>query len=126
MDLFFECENKALVSATPIKFTDPRFESFQTLQIIPDFDFSKDLFLHITNNILQTIRETLRKLDGNTFIFCNSTDMIYNLMKQLELFEESAVFCSHNSVDKLRNDKDVKMKRAYEDWDAKYMNDTIG
>lgn len=121
MDLFFECENKALVSATPIKFTDPRFDSFQTLQIIPDFDFSKELFLHITNNILQTVSETLRKLDGNTFIFCNSTDMIYNLMKQLELFEESAVFCSHNSVKKLRNDKDVKMKRAYEDWDIKYM-----
>ena len=26
MDLFFECEQKALVSATPIEFTDPRFE----------------------------------------------------------------------------------------------------
>ena len=27
MDLFFECENKALVSATPIEFTDPRLNS---------------------------------------------------------------------------------------------------
>lgn len=122
MDLFFECENKALVSATPIEFTDPRFENFEMVQIDPEFDFSKDLFLHITNNVLQTVKETLESLEGNTFIFCNSTDMIYNLMKQLSLFEDSAVFCSANSVKKLKNDKDVKFKRAYEDWDVKHMN----
>ena len=121
MDLFFECENKALVSATPIEFTDPRFENFEMVQIVPEFDFSKDLFLHITNNVLQTVKETLESLEGNTFIFCNSTDMIYNLMKQLSLFEDSAVFCSANSVKKLKNDKDVKFKQAYEDWDVKHM-----
>lgn len=121
MDLFFECENKALVSATPIEFTDPRFESFEIVQIVPEFDYSKDLFLHITNNVLQTVKETLESLEGDTFIFCNSTDMIYNLMKQLGLFDESAVFCSTNSVKKLKNDKDVKFKRAYEDWDVKNM-----
>ena len=121
MDLFFECENKALVSATPIEFTDPRFENFEMVQIVPEFDFSKDLFLHITNNVLQTVKETLESLEGNTFIFCNSTDMIYNLMKQLGLFEDSAVFCSANSVKKLKNDKDVKFKQAYEDWDVKHM-----
>ena len=31
MDLFFECEQKALVSATPLEFTDPRFENFQVI-----------------------------------------------------------------------------------------------
>jgi hypothetical protein len=91
------------------------------VQIVPEFDFSKDLFLHITNNVLQTVKETLESLEGNTFIFCNSTDMIYNLMKQLGLFEDSAVFCSANSVKKLKNDKDVKFKQAYEDWDVKHM-----
>lgn len=121
MDLFFECENKALVSATPIDFTDPRFESFQQITLAPEFDYTKDLFLHITNNVLQTVKETLENLEGNTFIFCNSTDMIYNLMKQLGLFDESAVFCSTNSVKKLRNDKDVKFKNAHEDWKPKYM-----
>ena len=121
MDLFFECENKALVSATPIEFSDPRFENFEMVNIIPDFDFSKDLALLITNNVLQSVKETLETLDGNAFIFCNSTDMIYNLMKQLDLFEESSVFCSTNSVKKLKNDKDVKFKNAYEDWDVKHM-----
>ena len=121
MDLFFECENKALVSATPIEFSDPRFENFEMVNIIPDFDFSKDLALLITNNVLQSVKDTLKSLDGNVFIFCNSTDMIYNLMKQLDLFEESSVFCSTNSVKKLKNDKDVKFKNAYEDWDVKHM-----
>lgn len=121
MDLFFECENKALVSATPIEFSDPRFENFEMVKIIPDFDFSKDLALLITNNVLQSVKDTLKSLDGNVFIFCNSTDMIYNLMKQLDLFEESSVFCSTNSVKKLKNDKDVKFKNAYEDWDVKHM-----
>ena len=121
MDLFFECENKALVSATPIEFSDPRFENFEMVNIIPDFDFSKDLALLITNNVLQSVKDTLKSLDGNVFIFCNSTDMIYNLMKQLDLFEESSVFCSTNSVKKLKNDKDVKFKNAYEDWDIKHM-----
>ena len=121
MDLFFECENKALVSATPIEFSDPRFEDFEMVKIIPDFDFSKDLALLITNNVLQSVKDTLKSLDGNVFIFCNSTDMIYNLMKQLDLFEESSVFCSTNSVKKLKNDKDVKFKNAYEDWDVKHM-----
>ena len=121
MNLFFECENKALVSATPLELTDPRFENFKTIQIVPDFDYSKELFLYATNNVLQSVKKILGLLEGNTFIFCNSTDMIYNLMKQLNLFEDSAVFCSANSVKKLRNDKDVKVKRAYEDWDPKFM-----
>lgn len=121
MDLFFECKNKALVSATPVEFSDPRFEDFELVQIVPEFDFSKEMFLHITNNMLQTLKETLKSLGGNTFIFCNCTDMIYNLMKQLDLFNDSAVFCSTNSVKKLKNDKDVKFKPAYEDWDIKYM-----
>lgn len=121
MDLFFECENKALVSATPIEFSDPRFEDFEMVKIIPDFDFSKDLDLLITNNVLQSVKDTLESLDGNNFIFCNSTDMVYNLMKQLDLFDESSVFCSTNSVKKLKNDKDVKFKNAYEDWDVNHM-----
>ena len=121
MDIFFECEHKALVSATPLELTDPRFENFETIQIVPDFDYSKELFLYITNNVLQSVKKTFELLEGNTFIFCNSTDMIYNLMKQLNLFDDSAVFCSTNSVKKLQNDKDVKFKRAYEDWDVKYL-----
>lgn len=121
MDFFFECEHKALVSATPIHFTDPRFEEqkFQTITIDPSFDYTKDLNLFITNNVLPTMRETLGKItDNNVFIFCNSTDTIYALMKQLGVLEESAVFCSPKSVDKL---KVLKFKNASEQWEVKKM-----
>lgn len=121
MDFFFECERKALVSATPIRCTDPRFkeQKFQTITINPTFDYAKDIDLFITNNVLPTMRETLgRIIDSNIFIFCNSTDTIYALMKQLGVLEESAVFCSPKSVDKL---KALKFKNASEQWEIKKM-----
>lgn len=122
MDFFFECENKALVSATPINFTDPRFEEqkFQTITVNPTFEHFKDLNLFITNNVLPTIRDTLKGItENNVFIFCNSTDTIYALMKQLNVLEESQVFCSYKSVDKL---KTLKFKNTSEQWEIKRMN----
>lgn len=116
MDLFFECENKALVSATPIEFTDPRFEEqkFQTITIKPTFEYVKDMSLHVTNNLLQAVKEVLADLNGNCFLFCNSTDTIYSLMQQLGLLDESAVFCSEKSVKKL---KGLKFDNVSDIWD---------
>ena len=39
IDLFFECQNKAMVSATPItELADPRFNSFKEIKIEPTYD----------------------------------------------------------------------------------------
>ena len=117
MDLFFQSANKALVSATPpSEFMDKRFSSFTKIDFKPDFDFSKEISLITTNNVLQTVRKTislLLKEEEPIFIFVNSTDMIYSLMNQLELFDDSAVFCSDKSVDRL---KEMSFRKAYEDW----------
>ena len=123
MDVFFECENKALVSATPIELTDPRFleQDFQNLELAPSFNYDKQILLCITNNTLQSVKECLKGLKGNVFIFCNSTDMIYNLIMQLGLIEESSVFCSTESVSKLKNYKDIKFTSAYDMWDKTHM-----
>ncbi|RGF00767.1 DEAD/DEAH box helicase family protein [Phocaeicola massiliensis] len=120
MDLFFECENKALVSATPIEFTDPRFEQqkFQTITIKPTFDYVKDMNLHATNNLLQAVKEVFAGLKGNCFIFCNSTDTIYSLILQLGLLDKSAVFCSEKSVEKL---KGLKFENVSDIWDKNIM-----
>lgn len=120
MDLFFECENKALVSATPIEFTDPRFEQqkFQTITVKPTFDYVKDINLHATNNLLQAVKEVFAGLKGNCFIFCNSTDTIHSLMQQLGLLDESAVFCSEKSVEKL---KGLKFDNVSDIWDKDIM-----
>lgn len=122
MDLFFECQNKALVSATPItELADPRFNSFKEIRIDPTYDYKQNLNLLTTNNVLQVSKEVIPSMleSGKPlFIFINSTDMIHALMNKLKLAEQSAVFCSEKSVDKL---KQLKFKAAYEDWDTAKM-----
>jgi hypothetical protein len=122
MDLFFQCKNKAVVSATPpTQYADPRFKDFQLVKLCPDYDYRMDIQLYTTNNVLQRTRELIESLtsdDRPVFFFVNSTDMIYSLMKQLGVMEESAVFCSEKSVDKLRG---LKYRKAYEDWEVKRM-----
>lgn len=120
MDLFFECRNKALVSATPLEFTDPRFEkqNFQTITIVPTFNYVKGINLHATNNLLQETKEVFAELNERCFIFCNSTDTIYSMMNQIGILEESAVFCSEKSVDKLN---EMKFNNATDVWDKNKM-----
>lgn len=122
MDLFFECQNKAMVSATPITdLSDPRFKSFKHIMIDPMDDYKIGLNLYTTNNVLQLTKEMIPELLDSgkpLFIFVNSTDMINALMKKLELTELSAVFCSEKSVEKL---KGIGFKRAYEDWNEDKM-----
>lgn len=117
MDLFFECKDKAVVSATPpTQYADPRFNDFQMVKLVPDYDYRMDLQLYTTNNVLQRTRELLGSLVSDerpVFLFVNSTDMILSLMKQLGVMEESVVFCSEKSVDKL---KSFKFRNAYEEW----------
>ena len=123
MDLFFECRDKAIVSATPpTKYADTRFDDFQMVKLCPDYDYRMDLQLYTTNNVLQRTRELIESLssdDRPIFFFVNSTDLILSLMKQLGILEESAVFCSEKSVDKLRG---LKFRKAYEDWEVKRMS----
>ena len=122
MDLFFECRDKAIVSATPpTQYADTRFDSFQMVKLRPDYDYQMDLQLYTTNNVLQRTRELIESLSSDerpVFFFVNSTDMILSLMKQLGIMDESAVFCSEKSVDKLRG---LKFRKAYEDWKATRM-----
>ena len=120
MDLFFQCKDKAVVSATPpTQYADPRFNDFQMVKLVPDYDYQMDLQLYTTNNVLQSTRELLESLVSDerpVFLFVNSTDMIFSLMKQLGVKDESAVFCSDQSVNKLRS---LKFRKAYENWEVK-------
>lgn len=117
MDLFFGCKDKAVVSATPpTQYADTRFNDFQMVKLVPNYDYQMDLQLYSTNNVLQSTRELLESLASDerpVFFFVNSTDMIFSLMKQLGVKDESAVFCSEKSVDKL---KSFKFRNAYEEW----------
>ena len=123
MDLFFECRDKAIVSATPPrKFRDPRFNDFTVVKITPDFDFHNDIYIWTTNSVLEDARKLVNLLKDKerpVFLFVNSTDMIYALMEKLKVTEQSAVFCSEKSVDKLN--KQLNFSAAYDNWDASKM-----
>ncbi len=121
MDFFFECSNKALVSATPLVFTDPRFNHFQIIELQPTFDYKCEIDLHITNNVLQRMKEVILEMEGkgkDLYIFCNSTDTIYALMKQMDIMKKSAVFCSQKSVEKLKKSNFID---AHDLWNKDYI-----
>lgn len=122
MDFFFGCKDKAIVSATlPKKVVDKRLKDFQIVELVPDFDYKKDITLYATNNVLQRTRELLKALikeDKPIFIFVNSVSIINSMMKQLDLYEQSSVFCSSKSVSNIIS---YNFKSAYENWDKSKM-----
>lgn len=120
-DDFFLFNEKALVSATPISFSDQRFESqkFQTIKIEPTFEYKLPIKLIHTNNVLEQLKRELGKLNATDIcFFINSTDMIHSFIKQLDIENESTVFCAKKSVEKLKNNH---FKHAFEQWDKSRM-----
>lgn len=123
---FFQFKEKAMVSATPILPSDPRFkeQGFSLVQIMPDYEYRKDIRILPTNNVLEALKVTLPKIEEeqteprSICLFVNSTDMIHQLMDKLGIIEESAVFCATKSVDKLKR---KGFKCAYENWDIAKM-----
>lgn len=120
-DDFFMFDNKGLVSATPLDFTDPRFfkQKFQIMEVQPMFDYAQPINIYHTNNVLQKLKERLGKTTNNPiFLFINSTETIYSIMQKLDILEQSTVFCASNSVTSL---KDKKFTNAYSDWNTDKM-----
>lgn len=102
---FFQFQSKAFVSATPLEVSDPRFRGFVRIKIIPQYDYREDLRLVITNAFMLEAKKVLLedlKDSPCVFVFLNTTDGIYELMDYLGIKEESKVFCSDASVEKLK------------------------
>ncbi|MFR3216466.1 MAG: hypothetical protein ACLTWE_07835 [Dysgonomonas mossii] len=103
---FFLFENKAFVSATPILPSDSRFQNqnFEVIKIKPLFDYKRKMQLVTTNNVVSVFRKLLEMSNNDKplCIFLNSTDTIYSIIDKFELKEQSQVFCSKDSVDKLK------------------------
>jgi len=106
---FFQAENKAMVSATPLISEDPRFteQGFQVIKVVPDYDYRQNLTLVPTNNVYLTLRKFLSELPENEIVclFHNSTDGIDLIISQLDIKRMSNVYCSTKSKNKLL-DKD--------------------
>lgn len=116
---FFRFKEKALVSATPIGFSDPRLKEFGTIEVNADYDYRQEITVTHTYNIQKVANEYLKNHDGTICFFINSVVEIYAIMKQLNILGDSAVYCAPKSRMKLRNE--YSFDNAYKDWSAETM-----
>jgi hypothetical protein len=102
-DDFFQYKGKAMISATPLIPSDPRFNKFKQIQIVPKFNYKKALSLVTTNSLLLSLRKYLdQNPDEHYFIFLNSTEVAASLINALDIKSDSNIYCARESVYKLK------------------------
>ena len=121
MNDFFRFNRKALVSATPIGFSDPRFEEnhFQTIEITADYDYRQDITVTQTYNIAKAVGKYLENHNEIVCFFINSVVEIYSLMNHFGIMGDSAVYCAPKSRSKLK--AEYGFTNAYTEWSAETM-----
>ena len=104
---FFRFKSKAMVSATPIMPSDPRFEEqgFVLNRIVPTYDYRQDMEIIQTNNVMTVLRTVLSGLDKEerACVFFNSTNGIESIINAAGIKDSSYVFCSTESMEKLKS-----------------------
>ena len=104
---FFKFNGKAMVSATPIMPSDPRFadSGFEIVRIVPTYDYRQDIEIIQTNNVMSVFRTTLSGLDDSdrVCVFYNSTAGIEKVIASMGIKDDSYVYCSTESMDKLKS-----------------------
>lgn len=117
---FFKFKNKAMVSATPLGFSDPRLKKFDTLEVRADYDYQQEITVINAYNTTKAIGEYLeRHQNGTVCFFVNSITQIYSIMRHFKLLEDSTVYCAPKSVTKLKEGYDFT--NAYKEWSAETM-----
>ena len=123
---FFKFKNKAMVSATPIVPSDPRFEeqNFRGITIVPDYKYLHDILLISVNNIRaafkdfsSTFNRDVKDKEKSLCFFVNSVEMIKLFIGISEINEDSVVFCADRNVEKLKH---AGIKNVHSSWDLKY------
>ena len=121
MNDFFRFNRKALVSATPIGFSDPRFEEnhFEIIEITADYDYRQDITVTRTYNIAKAVGKYLESYNETVCFFINSVVEIYSLMKHFGIMDDSAVYCAPKSRGKLK--AEYGFTNAHTEWSAETM-----
>ena len=104
---FFRFKRKAMVSATPITPSDPRFEEqgFVMNRIVPTYDYRQDMEVIQTNNTMAMFQSVLKDMDRDESIcvFFSSTDGIEGIVERTGIKGKTSIFCSTESMDKLKS-----------------------
>ena len=100
MDLFFLFENKAMVSATPLVPTDPRFKkhNFKYVKIYPLKKEKIDINVLNSNSVLSELEKYIGDHPSKHYcIFFNTIAGILNVIDQLDIAEDCIIHCSEKS-----------------------------
>jgi hypothetical protein len=117
IDWFFQFKHKAMVSATVLPFSDPRFIDFKHVYIEPAYEYSKPLTVISTNNVVESLRKHLDRLNSEqVLIFLNSTNTIYDIASRLDILDSCHVYCSKKSALTLNS---KKLRHSFWDLDVK-------
>jgi len=126
MDYFFEFLNKAMVSSTPIKPSDPRFAEFSCIKLQPTFNYAKPVELLDHNNVLFALKNIFKQGSGlKQCVFFNSINGIVDIVRKLGIGSLSSIFCSKESAQYLRtlSYADGSFFKAYDKFDANVMGE---
>ncbi|GAB6010368.1 DEAD/DEAH box helicase family protein [Dysgonomonas reticulitermitis] len=103
-DDFFLYEEQCLISATPLTPRIKALKEFRQLKVTPLYDYSKDIILETTNNVLASLIDILNIRNWNPIvIFLNSATLILAIIKKLRIEDKTSVFCGDDAYDKLKN-----------------------
>lgn len=124
---FFKFKNKALISATPIMPSDPRFaeQNFKLVKIEPTYTYKFKIGVVPTDDIRRAFYDDfgyVRKGHTPTVkqcIFVNSATIIADFINQSKLQDISSIFCSEKSAVKLRQ---MGFKNVHTEWKEEYKN----
>jgi len=104
---FFQFDQKAFVSATPLTIKHPelRLQKFERIKIVPDFNYIEDIEIIGTDKFNTRVLEKLKSFVDSpcVCIFFNSTIGINKIITSLNLTNnEYKIFCSDKSKRKLK------------------------
>jgi hypothetical protein len=127
MSSFFQFQNKALVSATPIELSDPRFkeQGFELLEVVANYEYRYPITVMHTNNPFIHIREIIKKAERPICFFINLVDYCYSVIKELGIENESSIFCAPKSQMKIKHDMTLGEDNGvnvYDEWREDRMN----
>ncbi|WP_443937924.1 hypothetical protein [Pedobacter sp. MW01-1-1] len=93
-DIFFRFKNKALISATPYLYSDPKIEALTRVKIEFDEQFKEKVNIIFSNSILFTLKKLIDKNPNkNLHVFYNTVNGAVELIDYAGLTDVS-VFCS--------------------------------
>jgi hypothetical protein len=139
----FKFDKKALISATPYYFSDPRFETFDMYNIAFRGKVSKIEVLHTNDvhSVLFTMLTNPEQFPGRVHIFLNSVNKIAETIRAAEL-KLCSIFCkgdrkNMDKLDELRgffkehpvdsnfSKLNFYTSKYFEGWDLKDFNATL-